>query len=174
MPEPSADLIDLPVSKTRLKQAMTSLQELGVELVELRDDQLTRIPLPEGLRDAIGAARRIRSREGRRRQLQYIGRLMRDTDAEPIRDALATITAPVREAVRAQQLAERWRERLLTEDVALAELASRHNAAIDDELKTRIGDTARLARSSTSPGLRGRYARELFRLLRGVFDVTAK
>ena len=78
-------------SKTRKKQAMHELQALGAALVALPDGSLASISLPDSLAQAIGEARRITSREGKRRQLQYIGRLMRDLDPEPIRAGLDRI-----------------------------------------------------------------------------------
>ena len=75
-------------SKTKQKQAMQELQALGAALVALSDGQLASVALPEGLAVAVAEARRITSREGRRRQLQYIGRLMRELDAAPIRAQL--------------------------------------------------------------------------------------
>jgi ribosome-associated protein len=79
-------------SKTRLKRQMHELQRLGERLVALPSAQLARIELPQALREQIELARRISSREALRRQLQYVGRLMREADAEAIRAALAAVT----------------------------------------------------------------------------------
>ena len=78
-------------SKTKKKQRMHELQWLGAALVELAPAQLAAIAMPEELAQAVGEARRITSREARRRQLQFIGRLMREIDPEPIASALAAI-----------------------------------------------------------------------------------
>jgi ribosome-associated protein len=78
-------------SKTRRKRDMHELQALGESLVELDDHEIDRLPIDERLADAVREARTIRSREGRRRQLQFIGRLMRDVDADALRSALAEI-----------------------------------------------------------------------------------
>ena len=83
-------------SKTERKKAVHALQDLGVELVALSEEQLAAIELPERLRDAVLEAQRITSREARRRQLQYIGKLMRKVDAAPIRAALAALRAQPR------------------------------------------------------------------------------
>ncbi|OGA20916.1 MAG: hypothetical protein A3I02_00715 [Betaproteobacteria bacterium RIFCSPLOWO2_02_FULL_67_26] len=80
-------------SKTQRKKQVHALQDLGAELVELSAEQLAAIELPESLRDAVEAARRITARGARRRQLQYIGKLMRRVDAGPIRAALAALRA---------------------------------------------------------------------------------
>jgi ribosome-associated protein len=85
-------------SKTQLKRQMHELQDLGRELAGLSPVQLGRIDLPERLREQIELARRITAREGLRRQLQYIGRLMRSADAEAIRARLAAVTGRKPEA----------------------------------------------------------------------------
>jgi ribosome-associated protein len=79
-------------SKTRLKRQMHDLQRLGERLVALGPAQLQRLELPEQLREQVEFARRITAREALRRQLQYLGRLMRDTDADAIRARLAMVT----------------------------------------------------------------------------------
>jgi len=78
-------------SKSKLKREMTALQELGEVLVELSAHELERIPLPEKLYDAVVAARGMSQRGARKRQLQYIGKVMRDVDAGPIRERLAEL-----------------------------------------------------------------------------------
>jgi len=85
-------------SKTRLKQQMHELQRLGERLAALTPTQLARIELPEALREQIELARRITAREGLRRQLQYVGRLMRTADADAIRASLAAMDRPRPEA----------------------------------------------------------------------------
>ena len=87
----AAEPLERP-SKTQLKRQMHELQRLGERLVALPSTQLARIELPEALLEQIELARRIRSREALRRQLQYVGRLMREVDAEAIRAALAAVT----------------------------------------------------------------------------------
>lgn len=89
--EPVADPRERP-SKTQLKRQMHDLQRLGERLVALPSTQLARIELPEALREQIELARRITAREALRRQLQYVGRLMRDADADAIRSALTAVT----------------------------------------------------------------------------------
>ncbi len=113
------------ISKTQLKREAEALQKLGTELVEMPPQQRARIPLPEELIEAIELARRIHSRGGRRRQLQYIGKLMRRIDAAPIRDALEAMHLERRQSARRFHQLEQWRERLIEEgDSALAEVLS--------------------------------------------------
>lgn len=78
-------------SKSELKRQMHALQALGEQLVELKRDQLARMELPEELRDAVEFAHRITSRGARRRHMQYLGKLMRQVDADAVRAALSRI-----------------------------------------------------------------------------------
>lgn len=78
-------------SKTQRKREMHALQALGESLVELEDDEIARLPIGERLADAVREARAMRSGEARRRQLQFIGRLMRDVDVDALRGALTEI-----------------------------------------------------------------------------------
>lgn len=149
-------------SKTQRKRAMTELQALGVRLVALNPDQLATVELPEELRAAVGEAKRIRSREARRRQLQYIGRLMRDVDPEPIRARLQAWDGQSLAATAAHHRAERWRERLLEEDDALTEFAREHPRADLQRLRACL----REARKERLAGHEPRNFRALFRLIR--------
>ena len=82
----------LPPSKTQRKQQMDDLQTLGEELVELSSDRVKKIAIPENLREAVSAAQRMTRRdEARRRQMQFIGKIMRSVEVEPIRAALALV-----------------------------------------------------------------------------------
>src|SRR5688572_32022865 len=102
-------------SKTRRKKDMQALQDLGARLVELDASRLASLELPEQLADAIRQLRSITKHEARRRQVQYIGRLMRDVDPGPLRAALDRDRA-TSHAERARfAAAERWRDRLLEE-----------------------------------------------------------
>jgi ribosome-associated protein len=158
-----------PVSKSELKRRMHELQRLGVALVELRDEQLAAIALPERLREAVIEARRIASFEARRRQLQYIGRLMREVDAEPIRAALAALRGAARLRSSVHARAEAWRERLIAEPAALAQLLASH----PDADARRLRSLARGARRERESGAPPRSFRELFRALRELFEKDA-
>src|SRR5512140_3065242 len=103
-------------SKTQRKKEMHALQALGQQLVDLSRDQLAKVELPDELRAAIDFAHRVTSHEGRRRHMQYIGKLMRQVDADEVRAAIGRATGESRAAVALLHLAERWRDRLLTDD----------------------------------------------------------
>jgi ribosome-associated protein len=120
---PSSDDTQV-LSKTRRKTEMHDLQSLGETLVQLSAPRLSELGLPERLADAIEQARAISKHEARRRQMQYIGRLMRDVDPDPIRARLAQWgAAPAAEKARLAAV-ERWRERLLSDAVALDQLCA--------------------------------------------------
>jgi ribosome-associated protein len=151
-----------PPSKTRRKNAMHDLQELGKSLVALDPRRLAEFDLPERLADAIRDARGITRHEARRRQMQYIGRLMREVDPAPIAASLATLDEmPRAEKLRFATL-ERWRDRLLDDDAALDAFVAAHPHASKTELATLVL-TARAERAAASPP--HKY-RQLFRRLK--------
>jgi len=150
------------VSKTRRKQEMHDLQALGAELVGLSAAHLERMVLPAELAQAVRAARRIASHEARRRQVQYIGKLMRGIDAEPIRAQLAAVHGgSAQERARHQRL-EHWRARLLEDDGALTEFFQAHPASDLQQLRALIRNARREQAAARPP----RAYRELFRVLR--------
>lgn len=147
---------------------MHELQSLGERLVGLNSEQLAAIALPEDLRDAIDAARRITRREALRRQLQYIGRLMRSVDPEPIREKLKVWHGLSAEHTARMHRVERWRERLMEEEVAMREFAQTH-VGIDTQ---RLRALVRKAREERDAGLPPHGYRELFRALRDIMSET--
>jgi ribosome-associated protein len=121
--ESDHDTVDQPLSKTRRKEAMHALQSLGERLVELPAARLAGIDMPESLRDAILEAQRLTSHEGKRRQMQYVGKLMRDADPGPIEAAIAAFDgSSAVENARFHRL-ERLREQLLDDEATLSEIA---------------------------------------------------
>lgn len=111
-------------SKTKQKQAMHELQDLGAELVELSTGQLKRINLPENIYEAVRECQKITAHGARRRQIMYLGKLMRSTDEEPIRAGLALIRGESSaETARLHRL-ERFRTRLLEDESVLAEISA--------------------------------------------------
>ena len=153
-------------SKSQRKRDVHSLQDLGASLVELNDDQLSQFDLPERLLEAIGEAQRIRNFEGRRRQMQFIGKLMRDIDPAPIRMRLDIITGAARESTVLQHQIERWRERLLGEEDALTLFADEYPQCDLQRLRSLIA-SVRKDRANARPP---KKYRELFRAVRAVVD----
>ena len=154
------------VSRTKKKQQVEALQKLGAALVALAPAQLEALAIPAVLLAAVREARRITSHEAKRRQLQFIGKVMRRIDPESVRAALAAI-AGQSAAARAQQLRlESWRERLIGDDGALTEYASEHPDADLQALRALI----RNARKEITEAKPPRAQRELFRIIRGYLE----
>ena len=105
--------LEKEISKTAVKRQMLALQELGEKIVALPDTQFKKIPLNEKLFDAISAARKITKHGGLKRQLQYIGKLMRHEDPVPIRNALFEIENGYQQEIQLFHLKEQWRDQLL-------------------------------------------------------------
>jgi ribosome-associated protein len=158
---PRDDADPRPPSKTRRKQAMHDLQDLGEALVALDPKAVARLDLPEQLADAVAQARGITKHEGRRRQMQYIGRLMRDVDPEPLRAALAQAGGTGRAEREHFAAAEGWRDRLLAEAAAVDAFVAAHPEIDRDELVALVA-SAREERASGRPPHR---FRALFRLV---------
>lgn len=150
-----------PPSKSQRKRDMHELQALGVELVELSDEQLASVELPENLLDAVVHARSLTKHEARRRQLQYIGKLMRHVDPDPIRERIAAYRAVSSAHTARLHRLERWRTRLLEEDGALAELLQAHPTADAPRLRSLIRNAARERAAGQPP----KSYRALFRML---------
>ncbi len=148
-------------SKTQRKREMLALQALGETLLALADDRLERLPVTAELIDAVRTARAIRAHEGRRRQLQYIGRLMREVDAPALRDALADETREHRVATAVLHAAERWRERMLADDQVLRNWLEQYPDTRDG-----VEPLVPRARHELASGSAGRAYRELFRKIR--------
>ena len=111
-------------SKTKKKEAMHELQDLGAELVELSVGQLKRIKLPENIYDAVRECQKITAHGARRRQLQYLGKLMRTADDEPIRAGLALIRGESSAEIARLHRLERFRVRLMEDEAFLSEIAA--------------------------------------------------
>jgi ribosome-associated protein len=152
-------------SKSQLKREMHALQELGEALIELPKDALKRMPMPESLADAVGAARRITDHEGKRRQVQYVGRVMRsliDDEIAALRTAFEKYHGVNRAETAKLHWIERSREKLLADDAALTEFIRQHPAADPQEGRTLI----RNARKEAQLGKPPRYFRELFQWIK--------
>lgn len=159
-------MVGEPVSKTRRKKAVHALQALGEELVALSDEQLARMELPEPLRDAVIEARRITRFEAKRRQLQYIGKLMRRVEAEPIRAALDATLARSRGEAAVHRRIEAWRERLLADAGAVGELLVEYPGADGRRLRA----LTRTALRERAEGRPPRAFRALYQALRALIE----
>ncbi|MDR1708452.1 MAG: DUF615 domain-containing protein [Candidatus Accumulibacter sp.] len=151
------------LSKTQRKRAMEELQELGQALAALPAERREKIDLPEELTEAIEAYRRMtRQNEARRRQMQYIGRLMRGVDAEPIRAALAEARGESAAGAARQRRLERLRDALLADESALTQIAALY-PAIDLQALATLRRAALKEQQETRPP---RHYRAIYRLLK--------
>ncbi len=158
------------ISKTRRKRQMKELQDAGAELVKLSGEQLARLELPEELREAVLDCRRFTKHEAIRRQLQYIGRIMRDLDAGPIFEQLAQIKAPSRRQAALFHVAERWRRDLLDDPDSMKRFVQEFPEADPHRLRELV-DEARAEQSAHRPP---RRFRELFHVLNAMLQGHAR
>ncbi|TNF62358.1 MAG: DUF615 domain-containing protein [Burkholderiales bacterium] len=170
---------DTDRSKTDLKRESEQLQKLGEALLTLRADLMTRLreshDLPDKLIDALAEARRITDFEGRRRQMQYIGKLMRTLSQETVTDIEAALEEQRRPSARETVLlhqAEQWRDRLIGDDAALTDWLDTHPEADVQHLRTLIRQARKDAQGGAAlerPGearRHGRAYRDLFQIVR--------
>ena len=150
------------LSKTKKKAQSHALLKLGAELVDLSKERLAAMDIPESLREAIREAQRITAHEGRRRQMQYIGRLMRDIDPAPIQERLDAWNGQSKAEVARQHGMERMREKLIADDTALTEFAAKH-PGVDIQL---LRNLIRNARKETAEGRPPKAFREIFKIIR--------
>lgn len=168
-------------SKTDLKRESAELQKLGESLLTLRTDLMQSLSLPDKLLDALDALRRITNFEGRRRQVQFVGKLMRQLDGDTIaavREALAVQQQGSARETLALHLAEQWRERLVADEAALAEWMAAHPSTDTQQLRALIRQARKDVQpdaASISQGLaprRGRAWRDIFQIVRAHLATT--
>lgn len=166
----SDELDDDRPSKSERKRNAHEAQDLGEELIRLKDLDLKSFELPEPLYDAIVEARRLTSRAALVRQRQYIGKLMRGIDPAPIRAALASRGEKAAQETQRFKRVEHWRDRLIAEGApALEELMQVRPGMDRDEWLRRVSAAA-AERQRLGTG--GAASRELFRQLRALLDRT--
>lgn len=157
-----------PPSKTQLKAEADEKQALGEALLSLRADLMARLDLPEKLLDAITQAKKITNFEGRRRQMQFIGKLMRPLDPEPIRAAIDEQKNGSAQLTLALHLAEQWRDKLIDSDDALGAWLSEHPDTDSQQLRALVRQARKDAKPE-KPGeapRHGKAYREIFQLVR--------
>lgn len=151
-----------PISKSQRKREMAALQDVGTALVKLSRGRLEKFDLPENLLSAILEAQRLTSHGAIRRQMQYIGKLMRDVEIEPIAEQLAAVRGESAAAKAEFHGIERWRARLLENDQALTEWLALHPDCDAQQIRQLI----RNARKEEAENKPPKSSRALFRLLR--------
>ena len=156
---------DERISRTRKKKEARALRALGEQLMALSSEQLENIYMPEELLEAIEFARKITSHGARRRQIQYIGALMRDIETESIQNALENIRYGDARKAHAFKKIEAWRDRLKQGDTALLEDILR---SCPDAERQRLTQLARNALKEHEKGIGAKSSRLLFRYLKQI------
>lgn len=150
------------VSKSEIKRDAEDLKQLGEKLVNLTKANLTKVPLDDSLKDAIELAQRLQ-KEARRRQLQYIGKLLRSIDAEPIREALEKIENKHNQQQAMLHKLEILRDELVAKgDVALTDLLNEHPSADRQQLRNLI----RAAQKEKEQNKPSKAYREIYQVLK--------
>jgi ribosome-associated protein len=150
-------------SKSQRRRDALELKSLARDLIAMNPSRFARLPVDETVRAAVEDARRIRSNVARKRQLQFVAKLLRRSDAEPIMQALEAMEQDARQITARQHRAEAWRDRLIDSgDQALGELLSQRPGADAQAIR----QCMRQARSEASRNRPPAAARALFRLLR--------
>ncbi|MBH2019133.1 MAG: DUF615 domain-containing protein [Burkholderiales bacterium] len=158
-----------PPSKTQLKAEAGEKQALGEALLTLRADLMARLELPEKLLDALAQAKRITNFEGRRRQMQFIGKLMRPLDMTPIRAAIDEQANGSADLTLALHLAEQWRDKLIASDDALSQWLTDYPATDSQQLRALIRQARKDIAKPETPGeapRHGKAYREIFQLVK--------
>ena len=168
-PVPADDEEELPPSKTKIKKQMHELRDLGKELTELGKDQIAQLDIPESLRDAIREMKNINKFGAQRRQMQYIGKLMRDVDTAPILARLDAWKGKSQHHIAYMHQLERWRDRLMESDAALTELLAAHPGADAQRLRALI----RNAQKEIEAGKPPKNYREIFQVIREIIPEPA-
>jgi ribosome-associated protein len=152
-------------SKSQLKREMTALQKLGEELIAESRDRVKRVPMPEDVRDAILECQQIKDHEGRRRQLQYVGKKMRTLEPDEIAAIQRTLDSwrgQSKADTAAMHALERQREKLLADDSALTDLKSRYPEIDMQHLRGLIRNARKEQAESKPP----KAYREIFQILK--------
>ena len=166
-----------PPSKTQLKAEADEKQALGEALLTLRTDLMARLDLPDKLLDALKEAKRISNFEGRRRQMQFIGKLMRTLDMTPIRAAIDEQANGSADLTLALHLAEQWRDKLIASDDALSQWLTDYPATDSQQLRALIRQARKDIAKPETPGEAPRHAksyREIFQLVKLAMAEDAK
>lgn len=158
-------------SRTELKRESTELQKLGEDLLTLRADLMARLALTDKLKDAVAEAKRITNFEGKRRQMQFIGKLMRLVDPtvlETVRTALTEQHSGSAQENLVLHLAETWRDRLIADDDAFGEWVTKCPNSDSQQLRALIRQARKDAKPE-KPGeavRHGRAYRDIFQIVR--------
>jgi ribosome-associated protein len=149
-------------SRTQIKKEAEALQALGEKLTRLSDDQLEHPAIPDALRQAVRDAKAIHSHEARRRQIQFVGRLMREFDSTTVREMIRDIEEGHRDEIALFRQAEAWRDGLIRGENSLLDTISRR---FPDTDWTSLIPLIQMAQKNPLTGTGKRASKQLFRAL---------
>ena len=158
------------ISKSERKRRSTALQDVGEALVKLSREQLGRIDMPEELREAVLECKRLTKHEAIRRQMQYIGKVMRGIEVAPIAERLAAMEAPSKRQTALFHVAERWRDELIGDPAAMERFQREFPNADAGRLKALV----EAARAGKAGRHEPRHARELFHAVNAAVQEAGK
>ena len=167
MQDTTEDIDSTIISKTKLKAQADVAQGIGKKLIALSKDRLMKLELPETLFDAVMEAKRLTANGAVRRQLQYLGRLMRDVDSAPIVEQLEAWEGKNTQENARFHTMERWRTRLIAEPTALQEFLTNYPQIDIQQFRTLIRNAQKEETTQKPP----KSSRELFKLIREVSEI---
>lgn len=155
-----------PISKTARKRQMNELQDLGGILVDLSKERLAQVPMSEDLRDAIKEYKRLSANEARRRQMQYIGRIMRSEEIGPIQEKIDQFHGSSAAETAKLHLIERLRSQLIEKDDAITIFLEKYPHADAQQIRTLVRNTRKEFELKKPP----KSFRELFQAIKSVLE----
>jgi ribosome-associated protein len=161
--------LDNTISKTKLKAEADAVQKIGKKLVDLPKDKIVKLALPELLYEAVIEAKRLTANGAIRRQMQYIGRLMRETDVAPIEEQLQRWEGKNNEENARFHGLERWRDRLLNDIDVVSAFVELYPKVDAQRMRTLIRNAQKEHLANKPP----KSSRELFKMLRDVTETNA-
>jgi len=151
------------ISKSQMKREMLALQELGEKLVALSTDQVTQLDLPSELLTAVTQAQTIKKHGAKKRQLQFIGKLMRNVDAEQIQQQLDNITQHSAQSINQLHKIEKWRDQLIEKgDEALSEFLTEYPDADRQQLRALVRSATQERKNNKPP----KFYRKIFQFIK--------
>jgi len=157
-----------------MKEQAHALQTLGVAVAALSQNRLDSIDMPDGLRSAIHEFRRTKSHEGRRRQMQYVGKMMRQADEDALREAVAAATLGSAKETLALHETERWRNELVASDEAMTRWMATYPQTDTQQLRSLVRAARRDAATLAPEARQPKSFRELFQLIKPLLATTTQ
>lgn len=163
---------DFGPSKTQIKRDMQELQTLGTAILNLPTEQIQALAVDETLREALLEAQRITAHGARKRQLQYVGKLLRSRDPEPLRQALGRWQAGRNRQTKAFHAIEDWREMLLNSDATVAEWLQQYPESDTKAFRSLLRSARNEFQQQPDTARKGKSFRLLFKHIRDTIEAS--